>query len=200
MSVKDTEEWRALKFEELKLRIEHYKFYLKLALETYVFFYLITSGVLGFYLREPANGHLEFFLWLPMLIGAILGGIFIHGAGLQKELATSIKEIRTDDLKLLDIKSIPDTHLLSLLLLIFGYTFFLIGVLLILVPLIRQSLHLSGAWLVFAHVGMIVLILGGFARLILADFFNLKADLQPTNLRTDQADRSPVEHTFAVKP
>ncbi len=73
-----------LKFEELKIRIEHYKYYLKLALEANAFFYVITGGILGFYLRQPANTHLEFFLLLPMLIGAVLGGIFNHGAQLQR--------------------------------------------------------------------------------------------------------------------
>ncbi|MGA9994268.1 MAG: hypothetical protein WBP93_02585, partial [Pyrinomonadaceae bacterium] len=183
---------RVLKFEELKIRIEHYKYYLKLALEANAFFYVITGGVLGYYLQQPANTHLEFFLLLPMLIGAVLGGIFIHGADLQRHEVKTIKEIKRDLQKLkLVVKPIPDTHLLLLLLLIFGYIFFIVGILLILVPLIRASFVRSRELWIFAVVGGLVLILGGFARRIFAWKFNISPDfgIEP---RTTKESTKPV--------
>lgn len=175
--MRNNEDLRILKFEELKIRTEHNKYYLKLALETNAFFYLITGGVLGFYLGQPVNNHLEFFLLLPMLLGAVLGGIFIHGAELQKDAVNSIKKIK-GDLKdrELNIEPIPDTHLLRLLLLIFGYIFFIVGASLILVPLIRASFVMSWEFWAFVGAAAAVLILGGLARRIFARIFDIKPD------------------------
>jgi hypothetical protein len=125
--------------DEFKIRIETYKNYLNLALQANVFFYVTTGAVLGFYLDRnkglPNNTPLEYFLLLPILIGAVLGGIFIYAAKLQKKASTIIEEIRSEsNEKGFRIAELPDINLLYLLLVIFGCIFFLVAISLIAVP------------------------------------------------------------------
>lgn len=116
---------RDFKWEELKIRIDHYKYYLNIALQANAFFYVIAGAVLGFYLKGPneqsPTSHLEYLLLVPILIGTVLGGLFIYGALLQSTAANSIEAIREDlNSSGLDIKEIPDILFLQRLLVIFG--------------------------------------------------------------------------------
>ena len=185
------------KWEELKLRIEHYRYYVTIALQANVFFYATTGVVLGFYLKtsdelnktsgEMVKNHLEFVLLLPILIGAVLGSIFIHGAKLQRKAANSIEkivkelnkvEVEHENLKM-SIKPISDNHLLHLLLLIFGYIFILVGALLITVPFLKASqLSLESilSWerKPFELAALVVLILGRYSTHIFICIFGTK--------------------------
>lgn len=130
---------RELKWKELAIRIEHYKYYLTIALEVTAFFYVITGGVLGFYLKNPAESvkhPLEYVLLLPILMGAVFGGIFIYGARLQEKAILSMENIRSElrERLGLDIQELHDAHLLNILLRIFGYIYFIVGIALLLVP------------------------------------------------------------------
>ncbi len=138
-SSKDSERNSVSNFllDEFKIRVETYKNYLNLALQANVFFYVTTGAVLGFYLNNTTkqSPFLEFFLLLPILIGAVLGGIFIYAAKLQKKASTIIEKIRSEsNEKGFRIAELPDINLLYLLLVIFGCIFFLVAISLIVVP------------------------------------------------------------------
>jgi len=132
---------RNFKWEEFKFRVEHYKYFLNIALQVNAFFYLTTGGVLGFFLKDSTqqakDNHLVFFLLLPILIGSVLGGIFLYGAELQEE-AFAETEILREELKDLGlkIKKLPDAQPLHFLFTIFGVIFFIVVIALILVPII----------------------------------------------------------------
>ena len=135
-----------LQWEELKIRIEHYRYYLNIALQANAFFYVVAGAVLGFYLKGPneqsPNNHLEYFLLLPILIGTVLGALFLYGALLQKEAANCIEATRTElNAVGLKIKEIPDVNFLQRLLVIFGCILFLASFSLILLPRIGASSH-----------------------------------------------------------
>lgn len=165
---------RRLKWNELALRIEHYKYYLTRALHVTIFFYAITGGVLGFYLKGPAafqvsqppsptgatspshaefelrmqterevqyRQQLEFFLLLPILMGSVLGGVFLYGARLQEEAVDTMEQIREDlrERLGLDVGELYDAQLLNILLHIFGFIYFCVAILLALLP--RLSNH-----------------------------------------------------------
>ncbi|CAN5124833.1 hypothetical protein BH20ACI1_BH20ACI1_27490 [soil metagenome] len=132
-------------WEEFKIRVETYKSYLNIALQANVFFYVTTGGVLAFYLSSTTKAlpFLEFLLLLPILIGAVLAGIFLHAAQLQKKASVIIEEIRKDSSKKgHEIAKLPDINLLYLLLRIFGCIFFLVVISLIFLPhLLNGKLH-----------------------------------------------------------
>jgi hypothetical protein len=142
---------RRLKWEELRVRIEHYKYYLSRALHVTVFFYAITGGVLGFYLKDDAAARerVRYFLLLPILIGSVLGGVFIYGARLQEKAVDSMEHIRNElrERLGLDIEELYDAQLLNILLRIFGYIYFLVAVLLVFVPPAKRSASSIGFYL-----------------------------------------------------
>lgn len=168
----DPEILRASKWKELEMRIDAYRYYINIALQVNVFFYVTTGAVLGFYLNGPekpsANHHLGLLLLLPILIGVVLGGIFICAAILQRYAANIIKVIRGDlNRGGLDIKEIPDIPLLAPLLVIFGCIFFLVAGLLVVVPIMGAP---SGQRDLQIHNGIAiaVLIVGIFAAIVVA--------------------------------
>ncbi|HEV7796695.1 MAG TPA: hypothetical protein VGO73_00965 [Pyrinomonadaceae bacterium] len=165
---------RRLKWQELALRIEHYKYYLTRALHVTIFFYAITGGVLGFYLKGPAafqisqprsptnaaspthaedelrmqtkrevqyRQQLELFLLLPILMGAVLGGVFLYGARLQEDAVDTMEHIREDLRERLgvDVGELYDAQLLNILLRIFGYIYFCVAILLGFLPHLNQN-------------------------------------------------------------
>lgn len=167
---------RRMKFTELAIRIEHYKYYLGRALHVTVFFYAITGGVLGIYLKDLGSSpnqttgkgteNLEYFLLLPILIGSILGGVFIYGARLQEVAVDTMEHIRDELCERLGLGfgEIYDAHLLNILLRIFGYIYFLVAFLLVLLPLLL-GYPSSKVFYVLAALGLFVgLFLPLFAR------------------------------------
>lgn len=133
------------RWKEFEMRVEAYRYYLNIALQTNVFFYAITGVVLGFYLNKTTNEYLVYALLLPILIAGILGGVFIYAADLQKKAADTIEDIRREmrneisDEKKVTIKEIPHLELLYILLLIFGRVFIIIGVALIITPFLKAA-------------------------------------------------------------
>ena len=122
------------KWKEYTLYIDHYKYYLDICLRTNFFFYAITGGVIGFYLRSNNPGTTKYFLLLPILIGTTLSGMFIYGGYLWRKAYINVEVIRRNLKSSLGIELIPDVHLLFLYLLMFGLIFFLVGVSLALLP------------------------------------------------------------------
>lgn len=121
------DEWEAM-WKEYELHIELYKYYLDLGLKANLFFYFITGGILGIYLNNPASRLMKFSLLLPILISLAFGGVFIHGAFLWMRVSVVIREIRRE----LKLKKAPDINILSVLLLVFGTIFLVIGISIIL--------------------------------------------------------------------
>ena len=117
------DEWDAT-WKEYELHIELYKYYLDLGLKANLFFYFITGGILGIYLQSPASRLMKFSLLLPILISLAFGGVFIHGAILWMRVSDVIREIRRE----LKLKKAPDINLMSLLLMVFGTIFLVIGI------------------------------------------------------------------------
>jgi hypothetical protein len=165
------------KMDELKIRVDTYQKYINITLQVNAFYYAITGGVLGVYLNRP-DGQLVYFLLLPIFMGGILGGILLHGANLQKNASGKIQAILTklnDEPIKQDIKPIDDIDLLRQLLLIFGFTFLLVGTALTVMPIIRElirSSHVPFYLIVFVVLALCALILGGCARLLVAWIFD----------------------------
>lgn len=180
---------RRLKWNELALRIEHYKYYLTRALHVTIFFYAITGGVLGFYLKGPAvfpvlqppanapfssnapsptntssemdrqterevqyRQQMELFLLLPILMGSVLGGVFLYGARLQEDAVDTMEHLREDLRERfgLDVGELYDAQLLNILLRIFGYIYFSVAILLGSLPIILNHARPSGIFIVLA--------------------------------------------------
>ena len=133
------------RLKEFEMRVEAFRYYLNIALQTNVFFYAITGVILGFYLNKATNEYLVYALLLPILIAGILGGIFIYAADLQRKAADIIEDLRRElrnegsDEKRVIIKDMPDLELLYILLTIFGRVFFLIGLALVVTPFLNVA-------------------------------------------------------------
>jgi hypothetical protein len=157
---------RELKWREVMSRVDAYRFYIKLCLEANAFFFATTGFILGFYLNQPIdppNYYLKFFLLLPILMGTVLGSICIYATKLQKEGRRIIEEIRIDLAKKhLETEEVPDVYLLDLLLLIFGFIFFLVAALLILVPLLKEFAFLK-YFRYFLGIACLILVGGGIS-------------------------------------
>ncbi|MGB8509531.1 MAG: hypothetical protein WCD76_14185 [Pyrinomonadaceae bacterium] len=159
------------RWKEFEMRVEAFRFYLNVALQTNVFFYAIAGAILGFYLNRTTNTaapvnpipgtpidpntatnneYLVFVLLLPILIATVLGGIFNYAARLQKHAAAIIEEIREElrndglaEMRL-RIKVIPDISLLHIILRSFGWIFYLDAVALIGVPILKEYVAHNG--------------------------------------------------------
>ena len=74
-------------WRQYSLWMDFYKFHMDLLLKANTFFYLITGGILSFYLAHPEQPMLRLSLCLPVLIGSALAATAIYGAtlvGLQQ--------------------------------------------------------------------------------------------------------------------
>ncbi len=161
------------RWKEFEMRVEAYRYYLSIVLQTNVFFYAIAGAAIGFYLNQTSSEYLAYALLLPILIAAVLGGIFHHAAVLQKDAAETIEKIRTalnDNKQIgsvkLNIEQIPDLDLLYILLKIFGWIFFLVGLALIVTPFLKAAPFHWGQspinLILFAVMGCLTLLFGGF--------------------------------------
>lgn len=156
------------KLDELKIRVDSYQKYINTTLQVNAFYYAITGAVLGFYLGK-ANAQLAYFLWLPILMGAVLGSIFLYAARLQGRAAECVRRI-ADDLNTnvqLGLEEIPDMYLLRPLLFVFGVIFFVVGLGLTVVPNLgaspsfRDFIYFPDDLLVFARGAYGILFLSG---------------------------------------
>lgn len=210
----ELEALRELKWREVMSRVDAYRFYIKLCLEASAFFFATTGVILGFYLNEPSappqivspfqivlpsqvatppNYYLKFFLLLPILMGTVLGCICIYATKLQKEGSRIIEEIRVDlARKHLVTEEVPDVHLLDKLLLIFGFIFILVALLLIFVPLLKESPFLIyfGRFTVIAGF----ILVGG----AISTFLAMRKDEQQESGPRQATGKSNGAHTAAI--
>lgn len=151
---------REIKWKEYTLRVEHYRYYLTLALQVNAFFYLTTGVVFGYYLNNSPQSAL-FFLLLPILIGSVFGGIFIYGSKLQKKASISIEKLRNElaGYKFaLKTEEFFDVRTIHMLFLIFGCIFLLVVIALILLPLITKPA--SRELCIFVPLACLILLAG----------------------------------------
>lgn len=120
------------RWKEYNLHIDLYRYYLDLGLKANLFFYLITGTILGFYLTHPEVRYKKIALLLPILMSLALGGIFIHGAILWIRVSRIIRETRKE----LHIKKAPDINLMTVLLVVFGFIFLVVGASMVLLVII----------------------------------------------------------------
>jgi hypothetical protein len=162
----DEQDLRRLKWEELKTRMDAYRFYIKLILEINGFYYATTGAVMLFYLKQDSK-YMEFFLLLPILMGTVIGGFLLYAAEMQKRNEDIIEHIRQNsecgDMKVVEI---PDLRLLYHLLRVFGGIFFVVAGILIVIPVIRTLISPISCWDViagagFTELGVGITILGG---------------------------------------
>ncbi len=150
-----SKEVRDFKIKEIEKRITTNQHYLNIAFQANGFFYVTTGAVLGYYLNQKDNEYFVYILLLPILLGTVLGGIFIYGASLHKEASLIIESLRNslEEDDRLHVGRIPDINLLHILLRIFGYILFLVVATLTLIPflirapttLITQGVFISSA-------------------------------------------------------
>jgi hypothetical protein len=116
-------QWR-----EYQTHVDLYKYYLDLGLKASAFFYVLTGVILGFYLKNTDVPYIKISLLLLIAISVVLGSVFIYGAMLWRKVTRNIKIIIKDlNRSELNIRQTPDIHLLSLLLLLFGFLFLIVG-------------------------------------------------------------------------
>lgn len=102
---------------------ERYNAYMDIAFKANVFFYVVTGSILGFYLANSSKPYIKIALLLPMLLGAVLGGIFLYGSRLWWKARKDIEDLENALIAKNLIIPPPDLHLLFWLLLIFGAIF-----------------------------------------------------------------------------
>src|SRR3982751_4408128 len=73
---------REFLWRQYSLWIDLYKFHMELLLKANTFFYLITGGILTYYLAHSEQTMLRYALGLPILLGTALAATAIYGSGL----------------------------------------------------------------------------------------------------------------------
>jgi len=110
-------------WKEYELHINLYRYYLDIGLKVTVFFFLVTGAILGFYLQHP-GWMMRLSLVFPFLMCLAFVGISFHGAILWSRITYIIKDIRKE----LGVKKSPDINLLTILLVVYGVVFLIIGI------------------------------------------------------------------------
>lgn len=144
---------------EIEKRITSHQHYMNIAFQTNGFFFLTTGAVLGYYLKHINNEYLIYFLLLPILLGTVLGGVFIYGASLNRESSFIIEKLRKS--LVVDgivVENIPDVNLLHLLLRIFGYILLLVVLALILMPCIISPVTSKHNYIFYIIAGFVTFI------------------------------------------
>ena len=142
--VERTQEQRdAIRMKEYELHIGIYQFYFNLGLSAVTFFYLLTGGILAYFLTNYRQSPkktlfnvefriLKLALLLPILLSGVFGWIFIYGANKWVAVIEKVRGFRN----YLGIEKVPDMQMMHMLLLVFGYIFFIVGLVLIMLLLL----------------------------------------------------------------
>lgn len=120
------EERRKEKWEEYKIHIELYKYYLDIFLKASLALLGITGGILTFYFNDKTASRslIEKALLLPFAFSLAYAGVYYYGAWLWCEVSITVELLR----KQLGIERVPDIQILSALLIVFGTMFYVVGV------------------------------------------------------------------------
>jgi len=87
------------------------------------FFYIITGGILSFYFVNYGRPFVRFALLFPILMGFVLGAIFIYAASKWKIVVKIMREA----LESLDLVKAPDAQILYILLRTSAILFLIVG-------------------------------------------------------------------------
>ena len=96
-------------WKQYQINVDLYKHYLKLTIELNVFYYAITGAIISYYFANTENGLLRFALLLPMLMSAMLAGLFFYGSILNRVSREEMFQIRDA----LELRVAPDFVILS---------------------------------------------------------------------------------------
>ncbi len=122
-------------WKEYELHINLYRYYLDIGLKVTVFFFFVTGAIVGFYLRNP-KWPMQLSLLLPFLMCLAFVGVSFHGAILWSRVTYIIKDIRKE----LGIKKAPDINLMTLLLVVYGAVFLIIGAAIVWLAIFGENL------------------------------------------------------------
>ncbi|MCA1623727.1 MAG: hypothetical protein LC768_08200 [Acidobacteria bacterium] len=108
------EERRKEKWEEYKIHIELYKYYLDIFLKASLALLGITGGILTFYFNDKTGSSrlLKKALLLPFAFSLAYAGVYFYGAWLWCEVSITVELLR----KQLGIERVPDIQILTVLL------------------------------------------------------------------------------------
>lgn len=124
LSEKEDPTRREMLWRQYNLYTELYKYYFDIALKANGFFYLITGGILTYFLTHIDEPYIRLSLLLPIILSVGLGGIFIYGAILIIEIRRDIYNISKE----LRLATAPEFWVLNASLIVFGAIFFIIAI------------------------------------------------------------------------
>jgi hypothetical protein len=118
------EDRRKERWEEYKIHVDLFKYYLDLVLRTNLAVFAITGAILTFYFKNRGeNKHMKKALLLPFFVSLALAGFYFYCACLWLNISTTVNSLRED----LGIIATPYVHILSVLLFLFGIVFLGVG-------------------------------------------------------------------------
>jgi hypothetical protein len=114
---------RKLQWREYEVQVDLYKHYMDMLMKVNAFFYIITGGILSFYFVNYGRPFVRFALLFPILMGFVLGAIFIYAASKWKIVVKIMREA----LESLDLVKAPDAQILYILLRTSAILFLIVG-------------------------------------------------------------------------
>lgn len=118
------EDKRKERWEEYKIHVDLFKYYLDLILRTNLAVFAIVGGILTFYFKNKTeNKHMRKALYLPCCVCLALSGFYFYCACLWLNISNTVHVLRED----LGIIDTPYVHILSVLLFLFGSVFLGVG-------------------------------------------------------------------------
>jgi phosphotransferase system glucose/maltose/N-acetylglucosamine-specific IIC component len=122
--LRNDEDKRKERWEEYKIHVDLFKYYLDLILRTNIAVFAILGAILTYYFKNKGeNKQLKKALLLPIILTLSLGGFYLYSACLWGNVSTTVNHLRES----LGIFATPYVHILSVLLLLFGFVFLGIG-------------------------------------------------------------------------
>ncbi len=85
-----------LLWDEYKLQVETYRFYLELVIKINLFFYAITGGILSFYFASVNKEQVQLALVLPLVMSVLLFAFFLFGGISNKTSQKQVKLLATE--------------------------------------------------------------------------------------------------------
>lgn len=85
-----------LLWDEYKLQVETYRFYLDLVIKINLFFYAITGGILSFYFASVNKEQVQLALVLPLVMSVLLFAFFLFGGISNKTSQKQVKLLATE--------------------------------------------------------------------------------------------------------
>lgn len=114
---------RELLWNQYQQNIDLYKFYMDLTVKFNIFFYAVTGAIVSYVLaKHKSNDLIQYALILPLAMSFCFALFFSYGAYLMGILRSHTFIIRDT----LNLQVAPDVGVLSILLCLFAFIFFLI--------------------------------------------------------------------------